>query len=101
TSAINCSRDKEARSSSMCGSWWRGAVLDARRTPVRVIEDSMTKVDLVCIDVDGTLLETDGTIADEVWDALGALRERGVRLAICSGRPAFGVTLEYARRLDP
>lgn len=61
----------------------------------------MTAVDLICIDVDGTLLDTSGGIPDEVWDTLGELRERGVRLAICSGRPAFGVTLEYARRLDP
>jgi len=61
----------------------------------------MTAVDLVCLDVDGTLLDSSGGIPDEVWDELGELRERGVRLAICSGRPAFGVTLDYARRLDP
>lgn len=61
----------------------------------------MTAVDLICIDVDGTLLDSTGEIPAAVWDALGELRERGVRLAICSGRPAFGVTLDYARRLDP
>ncbi|MBX6392936.1 MAG: Cof-type HAD-IIB family hydrolase [Burkholderiales bacterium] len=61
----------------------------------------MRRVDLVCIDVDGTLLDSTGAVPDEVWDALGELRERGVRQAICSGRPAFGVTAEYARRLDP
>ncbi len=61
----------------------------------------MAAADLICIDVDGTLLDSAGVITPSVWHALRALRERGVRLAICSGRPAFGVTLEYARRLDP
>ncbi len=60
----------------------------------------MTAVDLVCIDVDGTLLDTSGTVSEEIWSALRRLRERGVHLALCSGRPAFGVTLDYARRLD-
>lgn len=61
----------------------------------------MAAVDLICIDVDGTLLGSDGAVADEVWTALSKLRQQGMRLAICSGRPAFGVTLEYARKLDP
>lgn len=61
----------------------------------------MAAVDLICIDVDGTLLDSSGAITEEVWATLHALRARNVRLAICSGRPAFGVTLEYARRLDP
>jgi Cof subfamily protein (haloacid dehalogenase superfamily) len=28
-------------------------------------------------------------------------REAGIRLVLCSGRPAFGIALEYARQLDP
>lgn len=55
---------------------------------------------LIFIDVDGTLIGASGVVPDAVWDIAGRLRERGVRLAIASGRPAFGNTREYARRLD-
>lgn len=56
---------------------------------------------LVCVDVDGTLVGSTGEVHAEVWAAAERVRAAGVRLAICSGRPAFGVTGEYARRLDP
>ena len=55
---------------------------------------------LVCIDVDGTLVGSSGTVLPEVWPAAARVRARGVRLAVCSGRPAFGVAREYASRLD-
>jgi Cof subfamily protein (haloacid dehalogenase superfamily) len=55
---------------------------------------------LIFIDVDGTLIGSSGTVPDRIWDVAGRLRERGVRLAICSGRPAFGTTRGYANRLD-
>ena len=58
-------------------------------------------VKLVCIDVDGTLVGTSGIVSPHVWAAAERLRVRGVRLAICSGRPAFGHTADWARRLDP
>ena len=58
-------------------------------------------IQLVCIDVDGTLVGSTGTVLPEVWAAAERALARGVRLAICSGRPAFGTTLEYAERLDP
>jgi Cof subfamily protein (haloacid dehalogenase superfamily) len=58
-------------------------------------------VELVCIDVDGTLVGSSGRVAPEVWDAAERARAAGLRLAICSGRPAFGLTREYAERLDP
>jgi Cof subfamily protein (haloacid dehalogenase superfamily) len=57
-------------------------------------------IDLICIDVDGTLVGSSGTVPDEVWRTADLLRERGVHLAICSGRPAFGITRGYAERLD-
>ena len=41
---------------------------------------------LICLDVDGTLVGSSGEVPDEVWRATDALRERGVRLAVCSGR---------------
>lgn len=55
---------------------------------------------LIFIDVDGTLIGASGVVPDEVWEMAGRLRDRGVRLAICSGRPAFGNTRTYAQRLD-
>lgn len=58
-------------------------------------------IGLICIDVDGTLIGASGVVPDAVWELAARLRSRGVRLAICSGRPAFGNTREYARRLDP
>lgn len=56
---------------------------------------------LVCIDVDGTLVGTSGTVLPQVWSAAERTRASGIRLAICSGRPAFGNTRRYAERLDP
>lgn len=55
---------------------------------------------LVCIDVDGTLVGANGTVHPSVWRAAERARAAGIRLAICSGRPAFGVAREYAERLD-
>jgi Cof subfamily protein (haloacid dehalogenase superfamily) len=57
-------------------------------------------IELICIDVDGTLVGSSGEVADEVWDATAAVRARGLRLAICSGRPGFGLARRYAERLD-
>ncbi|NJD10101.1 MAG: Cof-type HAD-IIB family hydrolase, partial [Gemmatimonadetes bacterium] len=35
------------------------------------------------------------------WTAAAGARAAGIRLALCSGRPAFGATRELALRLDP
>ncbi|WP_027460758.1 Cof-type HAD-IIB family hydrolase [Deinococcus murrayi] len=56
---------------------------------------------LLCVDVDGTLVGSDNRVREDVWAALAGARARGMRVALCSGRPAFGHALEYARRLDP
>jgi Cof subfamily protein (haloacid dehalogenase superfamily) len=56
---------------------------------------------LICVDVDGTLIGSDNAVREDVWAALADARARGVRIALCSGRPAFGNALGYARRLDP
>jgi Cof subfamily protein (haloacid dehalogenase superfamily) len=58
-------------------------------------------ISLICVDVDGTLVGTSGVVSQDVWDAADAARARGVRLAVCSGRPAFGLARHYAERLDP
>lgn len=55
---------------------------------------------LVCIDVDGTLVGSDGSVAPEVWAAARRAHARGLRLALCSGRPAFGLARAYAEQLD-
>jgi Cof subfamily protein (haloacid dehalogenase superfamily) len=58
-------------------------------------------IGLVCIDVDGTLVGSSGRVLPEVWRAAERVRASGVPLAICSGRPALGLALEFAARLDP
>ena len=55
---------------------------------------------LVGIDVDGTLLGASGTVDPRVWQASARARARGIRLVLCSGRPAFGSSVSYARQLD-
>jgi hypothetical protein len=55
---------------------------------------------LVGIDVDGTLVGSGGRVHPDVWVAAAAARAAGIRLMLCSGRPAFGLALEYATRLD-
>ncbi len=56
---------------------------------------------MICVDVDGTLVGTGNVVLPEVWEALSEARRAGVRIVLCSGRPAVGRALDYARRLDP
>ena len=62
---------------------------------------SGASVRLIGIDVDGTLVGASGAVLPAVWEAAGRARAAGIRLALASGRPGFGIALEYARRLDP
>jgi Cof subfamily protein (haloacid dehalogenase superfamily) len=55
---------------------------------------------LIGIDVDGTLVGSSGIVHPQVWEAAEAATACGIHLALCSGRPAFGIALGYARRLD-
>lgn len=55
---------------------------------------------LICVDVDGTLVGSGSHVRNDVWDALADARARGIRIALCSGRPAMGDAMKYARRLD-
>ncbi|GJG87025.1 hypothetical protein tb265_22060 [Gemmatimonadetes bacterium T265] len=72
------------------------------RSAARITLPGMNSgIALVCIDVDGTLVGSSGTVLPSVWPAAARVRARGVRLAICSGRPAFGKTRGFAERLDP
>lgn len=61
----------------------------------------MTTVRLIGVDVDGTLVGASGEVLPAVWEAAERVRAAGIHLALCSGRPAFGVARDYARRLDP
>ena len=56
---------------------------------------------MIAVDVDGTLVGTGNIVLPEVWAALKAARLAGMRVVLCSGRPAVGHALDYARRLDP
>jgi Cof subfamily protein (haloacid dehalogenase superfamily) len=56
---------------------------------------------LIGIDVDGTLVGTSGVVHPTVWATADRARREGIHLVLCSGRPAFGLALDYARRLDP
>jgi Cof subfamily protein (haloacid dehalogenase superfamily) len=55
---------------------------------------------LVGIDVDGTLVGASGLVDAKVWRAAQRACDAGIHLALCSGRPAFGLALDYAQRLD-
>jgi Cof subfamily protein (haloacid dehalogenase superfamily) len=55
---------------------------------------------LIGIDVDGTLVGSSGVVLPSVWAAAKKALQGGIHLVLCSGRPAFGVALDYARRLD-
>lgn len=55
---------------------------------------------LIGIDVDGTLVGQSGEVPEIVWEMAAQARAAGIHLALCSGRPAFGIAEEYARRLD-
>ena len=48
-------------------------------------------IPLVFIDVDGTLVGSSGDVDSTTWEAAARTRAAGVRLAICSGRPGFGL----------
>ena len=58
-------------------------------------------IHLVGIDVDGTLVGKSGEVDPRVWEAADVARRKGIRLVLCSGRPAFGLALQYARQLGP
>ena len=60
-----------------------------------------SRIGLIGIDVDGTLVGRSGVVPSQVWEVASAARERGIHLALCSGRPAFGLAMDYANQLDP
>lgn len=56
---------------------------------------------LVCLDIDGTLVGASGEPHRRVWSAVERARQSGIHIALCSGRPGFGVTRDLAVRIAP
>lgn len=48
-------------------------------------------IKLIAIDLDGTLLSSDGTISKENLEALQYAHQSGVKIVICTGRPYFAM----------
>lgn len=46
---------------------------------------------IVAIDIDGTLLDSNHKVTDEVFEAIRNAKQNGVHIALCSGRPVFGL----------
>jgi Cof subfamily protein (haloacid dehalogenase superfamily) len=57
-------------------------------------------VSLVLLDIDGTMLGPGGVVDDAIWSVVERLRDAGLRLAVCTGRPHTGVAGDIAERLD-
>lgn len=48
-------------------------------------------IKLIAIDIDGTLLNSQHQLTDEVKNALKKAEEKGVKIVLCTGRPLTGV----------
>ncbi len=58
-------------------------------------------IPLVVLDVDGTIIGASGKVEQCIWDAAEAAIAAGVKIAVCTGRPSFGVAQKIAQRLGP
>lgn len=58
-------------------------------------------IPMLLLDIDGTLIGSSAQVQGCIWNAAAKAREAGVRLAVCTGRPGFGVAARVAQRLDP
>lgn len=58
-------------------------------------------IQLVCLDVDGTLIGGAGEVTSGVWSSTDEAREAGMHVCLCTARGAFGASWEMAQRLDP
>ncbi|WP_080145733.1 sugar-phosphatase [Marinilactibacillus piezotolerans] len=57
------------------------------------------KKDLIAIDMDGTLLNPDRKVTDEVKKAIHEAKQAGIKIVLCTGRPYPGV-ISYLDELD-
>ena len=58
-------------------------------------------IPLVLLDIDGTLIGSKGHVEDCVWQAVEKGHKAGMKFAVCTGRPCFGVAQKVAERLGP
>ncbi|MEX2543258.1 MAG: HAD family hydrolase [Trueperaceae bacterium] len=58
-------------------------------------------IPLLVLDLDGTVIGSDGDVRQCVWDAVERAQAAGVKLAACTGRPDAGVAHRVAARLGP
>ncbi|SEL11780.1 hypothetical protein SAMN04488700_0479 [Carnobacterium iners] len=56
-------------------------------------------IELIAIDLDGTLLNNNKTISPRVKDTLIKAKEKGIKVVICTGRPLPGVT-DFLKELN-
>lgn len=56
---------------------------------------------LVLLDIDGTLIGSKGHVEDCVWQAVEKGQKAGMKFAVCTGRPCFGIAQKVAERLGP
>jgi len=50
------------------------------------------KMDIIALDMDGTLLNPEGKINPEVYEAVQKAKDAGIKVVLCTGRPLPGVT---------
>ena len=62
-------------------------------------QENMRPIDLLFLDLDGTLIGHTGQVRDQIWPAIDRMRDDGIILSICTGRPYGGVAAEVATRL--
>jgi Cof subfamily protein (haloacid dehalogenase superfamily) len=57
-------------------------------------------IGLILIDVDGTLVGPGLVVPESAWEAIERAQQKGVHVAICTGRPCYGLAVTYARRIS-
>lgn len=56
-------------------------------------------IKLILIDIDGTLLDSDGYLPKENKKAIQEANDAGVKIVLCTGRP-FQSTIHFMEELD-
>jgi len=60
---------------------------------------NMRSIDLLFLDLDGTLIGHTGQVREQLWPAIDRMRDAGIILSICTGRPFGGIAAEVATKL--
>ena len=77
---------------------WRLKVPTFIKKPINLIIHTFNRTfaimqtyKLIAIDIDGTLVKSDQTISPRTIETLIRVQKQGVKVTICSGRPAYGI----------